>query len=232
MGVIELLLLPEVIVKDPRLGRGARVAGQSFFHNLFRRRKVLFQQVTGGDKRVPNVVHVTGHLVAGKVASGVEHQHVEMEQVAHRVQIFAAVEAAKNGLAAGAIAFGRGGLESGRERVDDRFTAGDVRLGSAGRRHLAGVQLVKHVFDEDVRGLVRDRQAQLVETPLRHLHFFAMARLAMRFQKRLDFRLRENRRGKQRGEANHNQAGSRPASLPELMPKRSDLTPKRCNILT
>ena len=146
----ELALLLEIIGKAPRALGGRCGRGERFFDDLVGRLDVLGEQVAGGLQSVTDVVHVLDRLVAREFRRRIKHRHIEREEIADGVQIFAPIEATEDGLTAGA---GETHLGVGGELGEVGDDGGDL----GGHRmffcflggHFTEVELVDDVLDLD-----------------------------------------------------------------------------------
>ena len=121
--VAELGLLLEIIGEAPSAFAGRLRGGQRFLDDLIGGVDVLGEEIPGGFQGVADVVHVLDRLVAGKLRGRVEHRQIECEEIAHRIEIFATVQPAEDGLAAGA---GEAGMGVGGELGEVGDDGGDV----------------------------------------------------------------------------------------------------------
>ena len=94
VGVAQLGLLLDILREAPGPRGGGRRLAEGLFHHGVRRLDVLVEQMAGGLQDIAQVVHMLHHLVAREPRGGIEHQHVQPEQVADGVEVFATVEAA------------------------------------------------------------------------------------------------------------------------------------------
>ena len=122
-------MLLEIIGEAPSALGGRFGSGESFFDDLVGRLDVLGEQVAGGLQSVTDVVHVLDRLVAGELRRRIKHRHIEREEIADGVQIFAPIEATEDGLTAGA---GETHLGVGGELGEVGDDGGDLVYGNLG----------------------------------------------------------------------------------------------------
>ena len=166
----------EIIGESPGAFARRFGGGERLFDDLIGGVDVLGEEVPGGFQGIADGVHVLDRLVARELGRRVEHRHVEREEIADGIEVFAPVEAAQDGFSAGA---GEAGLGVGGElrevRDDRRDLGGGGMLFRVRGRHLAEVELVDDVLDVDQRVGLEDRERELVEAAIAFLFLRAVA---------------------------------------------------------
>ncbi len=179
MRVDMLLLRTEVARKLPRLLRRLFADAESFLHHLIGGIQILRQEVTGSLQHIAQIIHVLGGLITRELGRRIKEAHIQGEEIAHGVDVFAFVQTAQDSLSAGAAQFYPGHRDGFRERGHYGFAFRFGGLLGLLRRHVAEVELVDDILQIDHSLQVFRREFELVETPLAFLLLRPMARGAV-----------------------------------------------------
>ena len=92
MDLVDFRLLAESAAKRPGLRTWFPDRVDRLVNEPFGRFEVALQEITRRDQSLPVVVQVIHQAFAGKTLSGIEHRHIDLQQVVHRIAVFASIQ--------------------------------------------------------------------------------------------------------------------------------------------
>ena len=187
-------------------------------------RQVALQQRLRNREHVADVVEAVARVVGRQQRSAVD---VEGQEIADGVGVLGAIQAMHRRRPPGIHPLGRRCVQVLREPGGEPGVGGFIRPRPAGRRHLAGLQLLQHLLPQ--RGVGRDvREIRLVEREIRRAQPVVVATGAVALDDRaeavggrgrtLGAVLGERRRG--RDDAGHHHGGNRRGDAARATPWR------------
>ncbi len=186
MNLVDFRLLAEAVAERPGLHGGPFPRRHRLVDHFFGGGQVTGEQMPGGDECLADVVEMAAGLIAGKPRGRIEHGHVQAEQVAHGVAIFARVQTPQHGLAGRRFVGLAIALDAAGQPGDDLAPFVGRRLPCLGRRHLAQVELIEDVLKVDQRAVAANLGREVVEPPVGLGLFAAVATDAIGIEERLD----------------------------------------------
>ena len=157
--------------------------------------EIFLHQKPRHHERLADVVKAVFFVVLRKRLRGIEHRHVQMQQIPHGIAVLLAVETAQHRLPARALLAVVTRLERGRNPIDHRLQLRQLGLRFFVRRHQSQIQHIHDILPRQQHVLVMQIQRQGIEpqigllelcpvtlkTPLRQkrTHDFFVLRIAL-----------------------------------------------------